>query len=196
MQFPFACDTMHVVRIVCRQKSGATRSFVLLERMSFLASKSSSIATKAEALAMPFAEELGLNLWDVRFVKEGAEWYLRFFIDKEGGVNINDCENLSRALDGPLDEADFIEQGYYLEVSSPGLNRELTKDRHFVQMEGEPVLVKLYRAIDGKKEFAGILLEKKDDTLTITDEDEQLLTFQFSDIASVRLDDDDFFDFE
>jgi ribosome maturation factor RimP len=164
--------------------------------MSFLASKSSSIATKAEALAMPFAEELGLNLWDVRFVKEGAEWYLRFFIDKEGGVNINDCENLSRALDGPLDEADFIEQGYYLEVSSPGLNRELTKDRHFVQMEGEPVLVKLYRAIDGKKEFAGILLEKKDDTLTITDEDEQLLTFQFSDIASVRLDDDDFFDFE
>ena len=178
------------------QKSGATRSFVVLERMSFLASKSSSIATKAEALALPFAEELGLNLWDVRFVKEGAEWYLRFFIDKEGGVNINDCENLSRALDGPLDEADFIEQGYYLEVSSPGLNRELTKDRHFVQMEGQPVLVKLYRAIDGKKEFAGILQDKKDDTLTITDEDEQMLTFQFSDIASVRLDDDDFFDFE
>ncbi len=161
-----------------------------------MASKSGNIAAKAEALAMPFAEQLGLILWDVRFVKEGAEWYLRFFIDKEGGVNINDCENLSRALDEPLDQADFIDQGYYLEVSSPGLNRELTKDRHFVQMEGEPVLIKLYRAVNGSKTFSGILLEKKEDTLTITDEQEQLLTFQVSDIASVRLDDDDFFEFE
>ena len=118
-----------------------------------LASKSNNIATKAEALAIPFAKELGLELWDVRFVKEGADWFLRFFIDKEGGVNINDCENLSRALDAPLDEADFIEQGYYLEVSSPGLNRELTKERHFEQMMGEPILVKLYRAIDGTKEL-------------------------------------------
>lgn len=161
-----------------------------------MASKSGNIAAKAEALALPFAEELGLELWDVRFVKEGADWFLRFFIDKDGGVNINDCENLSRALDAPLDEADFIEQGYYLEVSSPGLNRELTKDRHFEQMEGEPILVKLYRAINGTKEVKGILLEKKEDTLTLTDEDEKLITLNMSDIASVRLDDDHFFDFE
>ena len=160
-----------------------------------MASKSNSIAAKAEALALPFAEELGLELWDVRFVKEGADWFLRFFIDKEDGVNINDCENLSRALDAPLDEADFIEQGYYLEVSSPGLGRELTKDRHFVQMEGEPIVVKLYRAIDGTKEMKGILLEKTEDTLTLTDEEETLITLQCSDIASVRLDDDNLFEF-
>ncbi len=146
-------------------------------------------------MALPIAEELGVELWDVRFVKEGADWFLRFFIDKEGGVNINDCENLSRALDEPLDQADFIEQGYYLEVSSPGMNRELTKDRHFVQMAGEPILVKLYRAVNGTKEVKGILSEKNEDTLTLTDEDETLITLQLSDIASVRLDDDHLFEF-
>lgn len=159
-----------------------------------LATKSNSIAAKAEALAAPFAAQLGLRLWDVRFVKEGAEWYLRFFIDKEGGVGIDDCEALSRAIDAPLDEADFIEQGYYLEVSSPGLNRELSRDRHFTQMQGEPILVKLYRAIDGSKEIKGILLEKKEDTLTLTDEEETIITLPCSDIASVRLDDDHFFE--
>ncbi len=160
-----------------------------------LASKSGNVAAKAEALALPFAEELGLNLWDVRFVKEGADWFLRFFIDKEGGVNINDCENLSRALDAPLDEADFIEQAYYLEVSSPGLNRELTKDRHFEQMTGEPVIVKLYRAMDGKKEVKGILVGKTDEALLLGNEHEEPLSLPLSDIASVRLDDDHFFDF-
>ena len=160
-----------------------------------MASKSSNIAAKAEALALPIAQELGVELWDVRFVKEGADWFLRFFIDKEEGVNINDCENLSRALDEPLDQADFIEQGYYLEVSSPGMNRELTKDRHFIQMEGEPVLVKLYRAVNGTKEVKGVLLEKTEDTLTLTDEEETRITLQLSDIASVRLDDDHLFEF-
>ena len=161
-----------------------------------MAGKNSTIAQKAEALALPFCEELGLNLWDVRFVKEGSEWYLRFFIDKEGGVNINDCENLSRAVDAPLDEADFIEQAYYLEVSSPGLNRELTKDRHFEQMMGESILVKLYKAVNGSKELCGVLTEKTDETLTLTPVGEQPVTLSVSDIASVRLDDDHFFDFE
>jgi len=156
-----------------------------------LAGKSNSIAAKAEALALPFARELGLELWDVRFVKEGADWFLRFFIDKEGGVNINDCENLSRALDDPLDEADFIEQGYYLEVSSPGLNRELTKERHFDQMMNSPVLVKLYRAIDGTKELQGTLVGKTDDLLHLCSEQGETVTLNRSDIASVRLDDDD-----
>ena len=160
-----------------------------------MASKSNNIATKAEALAIPFAKELGLELWDVRFVKEGADWFLRFFIDKEGGVNINDCENLSRALDAPLDEADFIEQGYYLEVSSPGLNRELTKERHFEQMMGEPILVKLYRAIDGTKELNGDLVGKMEDVLLLCNEQGETVTLNLSDIASVRLDDDNLFEF-
>ena len=159
-----------------------------------MAGKNATIAEKAEALALPFCEELGLDLWDVRFVKEGAEWYLRFFIDKEGGVNINDCEALSRAVDAPLDEADFIEQAYYLEVSSPGLNRELTKDRHFEQMKGQSILVKLYRAVNGTKELVGELTEKDKECLTLTPVGEEPITLPLSDIASVRLDDDHCFD--
>ncbi len=159
-----------------------------------MASKMNSIAAKAEQLALPFAHELGLTLWDVRFVKEGADWFLRYIIDKEGGVNINDCEALSRAVDAPLDEANFIEQAYHLEVQSPGLGRELTRDSHFEQMQGEPIMVKLYRAIGGAKEIKGILLEHQDDTLTLTDEEENLITLNRSDIASVRLDDDNFFE--
>ena len=167
----------------------------VMERMKDLASKSASIAAKAEALALPIAEGLGVELWDVRFVKEGADWFLRFFIDKEGGVNITVCENLSRALDEPLDEADFIEQGYYLEVSSPGMNRELTKDRHFAQMMSEPILVKLYRAIDGKKEVKGTLAGKTDEVLLLCNEQGETVTLNTSDIASVRLDDDHLFEF-
>ena len=145
-------------------------------------------------IAEPVAEQLGLEIWDIRFVKEGTDWFLRIFIDKEGGVNINDCENLSRAVDAPLDEADFIEQAYYLEVSSPGLNRELTKDRHFEQMMGESILVKLYKAVNGSKELCGVLTEKTDETLTLTPVGEEPVTLSVSDIASVRLDDDHFFE--
>ena len=159
-----------------------------------MAGKNATIAEKAEALALPFCEELGLDLWDVRFVKEGSEWYLRFFIDKEEGVNINDCEALSRAVDAPLDEANFIEQAYYLEVSSPGLNREFTKDWHYQQMMGESVLVKLYKAVNGTKELCGALTQKTADTLTLTPVGEEPVTLSLSDIASVRLDDDHFFD--
>ena len=79
-------------------------------------------------IAAPVAEQLGLSIWDIRFQKEGVSWYLRIYIDKEGGVGITDCENFSRAVDGPLDEADPIEQSYYLEVSSPGVERQLTRD--------------------------------------------------------------------
>ena len=157
-----------------------------------MASKQSSIAEKAEALAAPFAKALGLQLWDVRFLKEGAQWYLRFFIDREGGVTIEDCEALSRAVDEPLDTADFIEQSYCLEVSSPGLNRELTKDWHFTQMQGQKVIVKLYRPVNGAKKHAGILTGKTVTELQIEDQTGETLCFSLSDVASVRLDDDDF----
>ncbi len=96
-------------------------------------------------IAAPVAEQLGLSIWDIRFQKEGVSWYLRIYIDKEGGVGITDCENFSRAVDGPLDEADPIEQSYYLEVSSPGVERQLTRDEHFKKYIGSPVMVRLIR---------------------------------------------------
>ena len=100
------------------------------------------IAARARALAQPYAEQLGLTLWDVRFLKEGAQWYLRFWIDKPGGVSLDDCVAMSRAIDKPLDDADFIQQTYYLEVCSPGIERELTRDEHFAQYIGSKVTAK------------------------------------------------------
>ena len=95
------------------------------------------------ALAEPLAQQLGLTLWDIRFVKEGASWYLRVFVEKEGGVSVDDCVAMSHALDGPLDETDPIEQNYYLEVSSPGLERELTRDEHFQALLGARIKVRV-----------------------------------------------------
>ena len=119
--------------------------------------KANTTADRVRALIQPIAEELGLMLWDVRFVKEGASWFLRIFIDADGGVTIEDCERLSRAVDGPLDEADPIEQSYSLEVSSPGLGQELTRAEHFIWMQGEEIAVRLYAPVDGQKELTGIL---------------------------------------
>ncbi len=89
-----------------------------------------------EELAVPIAADLGLRIWDVRYLKEGSQWFLRVFIDKDGGVDINDCENMSRALDAPLDELDPIAGEYILEVSSPGIERELIRPEHFMQFIG------------------------------------------------------------
>ena len=110
-------------------------------------------------IAAPVAEQLGLSIWDIRFQKEGVSWYLRIYIDKEGGVGITDCENFSRAVDGPLDEADPIEQSYYLEVSSPGVERQLTRDEHFNGM------------------------------ITVTREDGSGICFEKKEVSSVKLDD-------
>jgi len=110
---------------------------------------SGNIADRARKLAEPIAAGLGLSLWDVRFIKEGANWYLRFWIDKPGGsrhtnfVGIDDCEAMSHALDNPLDEADLIQQMYHLEICSPGIERELTRDEHFAQYLGSVVTVKI-----------------------------------------------------
>ena len=113
---------------------------------------------KVESLVTPFADELGLKIWDIRYLKEGASWFLRIFIDKEGGVDIDDCEKLSRAIDEPLDTADIIKDAYFLEVSSPGLFRELTRPEHFKEFEGVDVTVRLIRPIDKIKEFSGELV--------------------------------------
>lgn len=118
---------------------------------------------------------MGLVLWDVRFVKEGASYYLRVYIDKDGGVGIDDCVNVSHAIDPIIDEADPIDKQYYLEVCSPGIERELTRDWHFKASDGKRVTVKLFSAVSGKKEFCGTLRVKDEGMLLLTDDGEMPL---------------------
>lgn len=141
------------------------------------------------ALAQPIAQRLDLDLWDVRFIKEGATWYLRIFIDKDDGVSIDDCEAMSRALDKPLDELDIINQSYCLEVSSPGIERELIRDEHFKRFIGSNVMVKLIRPNENsERELKGILdnFSSKEITLNVI---EKSIVIDRKNIASVRLDD-------
>lgn len=144
-------------------------------------------------LAAPLAAELGLSVWDVRFLKEGADWILRIFIDKVGGIAITDCEAMSHAINKPLDELDPIEQAYCLEVSSPGIDRELVREEHFKAFLGAAVQIKLIRPMeDGCRELTGKLKEYQDNGILIQmDEGEDILLAK-KDTASVRLADDDF----
>ena len=142
-------------------------------------------------LAQPVVEEMGLQLWDVRFEKEGASWYLRLFIDKEGGVTIDDCENLSRTFDKILDEADPISQSYYFEVSSSGIGRDLVRPWHFERYLGQDVEVKMIRPMQtaqGKtiREFIGTLTKCDEQNVWVTLEGEEL-SFAKKDAAYIRL---------
>ena len=149
-------------------------------------SKRETYEAKTEELLLPIAEENGVEIYDVEYVKEGSDWYLRAYIDKPDGVNIGDCEAVSRALSDKLDEADFIEDAYILEVSSPGLGRTLKKDKHLQKSIGEEVEIKLFKPIDKCKEFSGILESYNADNITIT-EDGSPRTFARADIALIRL---------
>lgn len=142
---------------------------------------------KTEQLLEPILKENKFELYDVEFVKEAGTFYLRAYIDKEGGININDCELVSRRLSDLLDEKDFIPDAYILEVSSPGLGRALKKDKHFEKSIGEEVEVKLFKAIDKQKEFTGFLESFNEEVIVISDEQEKELEFERSNIASVRL---------
>ncbi len=142
---------------------------------------------KVENLIAPVILKDTYELVDVEFVKEGQNWYLRIFIDKEGGVTVDDCETVSRAVEKVLDVEDPIEQAYILEVSSPGLDRPLKKDSDFVKYAGETVDVKLYKAVDKQKEFQGILKGLDGTVVTITDENGAELSFDRKDIALIRL---------
>ena len=124
------------------------------------------VAPFVRELVTPVAEEQGIWLWDVEFVREGAEMILRLTIDKEGGVGIDDCERFHRAIDPLLDDADPIETAYRLEVSSPGIERSITRPEHFTAMKGSEVEVKLYAPIDGVKLFRGILGEADEESVT------------------------------
>ena len=149
-------------------------------------SKRETYEEKTESLLSPIVERFGVEIYDVEYVKEGKEYYLRVYIDKPEGVNIQDCENVSRALSDALDEEEFIPDAYILEVSSPGLGRVLKKDRHLEKSLGEAVELKTYKPIEKKKEFAGIL--KAYDASSVTIEEEGVSrTFERADIATVRL---------
>lgn len=156
-------------------------------------SKGGSTVKLVEELAAPIAAQLGLSIWDVRYLKEGSQWFLRIFIDKDGGVDINDCERMSRALDEPLDELDPISGEYILEVSSPGIERELVRPEHFEQFIGADIMVKMIRPIEGVgKEFKGVLDGYEDGMVTITDHSgENSMTIQKKDAAYIKLDDFD-----
>ncbi len=143
-------------------------------------------------IAQPSGEELGLVIWDIRFVKVGTDWFLRIFIDKDGGVGITDCENMSRAIDKPLDEADPIEQSYCLEVSSPGLERELTRESHFEVCKGEKIKVKMIRAIDGVREFSGILESSEGMSIVLRLEDGSAMNIEKKETSYIKLDDFNF----
>ena len=125
------------------------------------------IENKAEEILKPVAAEKGVRIYDVEYVKEGSDYYLRAYIDKDGGVNIQDCEDVSRAYSDKLDEADIISDAYILEVSSPGLGRQLKKDRHFENSLGEEVEFKLFEAVEGQKEFEGVLKAYDKDSITV-----------------------------
>ena len=153
-------------------------------------SKRESYEAKAEELLTPIAEANHVEIYDVEYVKEGADWYLRCYIDKEGGVNINDCETVSRALSDELDRVDFIEDAYILEVSSPGLGRTLKKDKHLKKSLLQEVDVKSYKPIDGTKGFTGVLKAFDENTVTLgiaSDKEIEDRVFNRKDIATIKL---------
>lgn len=149
--------------------------------------KREEIEKKTEELIMPIIERNGFELVDVEYVKEGGNYYLRAYIDKEGGITVDDCEIVSRALSDLLDEKDFIEESYILEVSSPGLGRPLKKEKDYRRSMGKELEIRLYKAVDKQKEFYGILVSYDDSTVTIADENNNERTFEKSDIALIRL---------
>lgn len=137
-------------------------------------------------LALPLVEKAGCTLWDVEYVREAGTWYLRVLLDSEGGVSINQCEEVSRPLSDLLDECDPIEGSYVLEVGSAGADRALKKQEHFEQCMGEKVEIRLYRPKDGSKEFTGVLAGYENGNVTIT-VGEESVTFEKKEVARVRL---------
>ena len=146
----------------------------------------SRLTEQVAALALPIVEEEGCTLWDVEYVKEAGSRYLRVFIDREGGVSIDDCERISRRLDPVLDEADPIAESYIFEVGSAGADRELKRPGDFARFMGSEVELKLYRPVNGSKRYVGILREYEDGAVTL-EQNGSLLRFEKDQIAQVRL---------
>ena len=157
-----------------------------LERQVGKMSRKEEYEQKAEALLSPIVESNGFELVDVEYVKEAGNWYLRGYIDKPGGITVNDCETVSRAFSDRLDEDDFIEDSYIMEISSPGLDRPLKKEKDFARSIGKLVEIRTYRPIEKQKEYCGELTAYDNNSVTI-DEEGTPRTFDKKDIALVRL---------
>lgn len=150
-------------------------------------SKKEDYVLKTEKIAAPICEELGFELVDTEFVKEAGSDYLRVYIDKPGGITVDECEIVSRRMNDILDEQDFIEESYIFEVSSPGLGRALKKDKDFKRSIGMEVEVKLFKAVEGVKEFNAYLKDFDEKTVTLSAEDEKVYTIDRSNIAKINL---------
>ena len=150
-------------------------------------SKRETYEQQTEELLLPIMNEFRFELVDVEYVKEGSNWYLRAYIDKPGGITVDDCEAVSRRLSDLLDEEDFIDDAYILEVSSPGLGRPLKKDKDFARSIGEEVEIRTFRPVDHEREFTGVLKDFDKNRLVIELEDHEIMEFSRDNIALVRL---------
>ncbi len=142
---------------------------------------------RTEELIMPIIEQNHFELVDVEYVKEGSTWYLRAYIDKEGGITVNDCEDVAREMNQILDREDYVEGSYVFEVSSPGLGRPLKKEKDYVRSMGKKLEIRTYRSIDGSKEFYGTLTSYDENSVVITQEDGTARVFPREEIALIRL---------
>lgn len=155
-----------------------------------MAEKKKNTVSAVWEIAQPLAESLGLILWDVRFQKEGVNWYLRIIIDRnDRPVDMNDCVDMSHAIDAPLDEADPIEQSYSLQVSSPGVERELTRDFHFQRYIGSNVMLKFIHAVNDRREYKGKLTSYDNGNISLTLPDGGVLEFNKKETSWIKLDD-------
>lgn len=154
---------------------------------SYSVSRREDYESRTEELLEPIVAEAGFELVDVEYVKEAGTWYLRAYIDKPGGITVDDCEVISRRFSDILDEKDYIEDSYIFEVSSPGLGRPLKKEKDFQRSLGEDVEIRTYRPIDGQKEFEGVLKAFDKNTVTIAYEEDAQQIFNRSEIALIRL---------
>ena len=150
-------------------------------------SKKESYESRTEEMILPILERNQFELVDVEYVKEGSDWYLRAYIDKEGGITVNDCADVAREMNALLDEQDYVEGSYIFEVSSPGLGRPLKKEKDYVRSMGKKLEIRTYRAINHEKEFYGVLQAYDNTSVTILDEEEVPMTFDKKDIALIRL---------
>ena len=182
-------EKITIQRVVAKQADTLQQT----ARIRLAAGKGRSMRRKeeieayAENLFLPITRKHGFELVDVEYVKEAGSWYLRVYIDKEGGIAVDDCEVVSREADPILDTDDCIEESYILEVSSPGLGRPLKKDKDFARSIGEEVEVRLFRAVEGCKEYTGLLNAYDKTTVTLMLEDEKTLVLERSNIALIRL---------
>ena len=160
-------------------------TFLIVERGRM--SKREDYEKKTEALLDPILSDKGFELWDIEYVKEGADYYLRAYIDKEGGITIDDCVDVSRALSDELDREDFIPDAYILEVSSPGLGRALKKDRDYERSIGQEIDIKTYKPVDGCKEFTGVLKAFDKDTVELVTLSGNSMIFNRADVAKANL---------